>query len=81
MLDQKVHYRVLKGFSLFAYLSEIIPVNTTVSYISKINFNNIRPSRLGLPGGLFLSGFPTNIPYAFFFPPNRVLMSCSSHFP
>jgi hypothetical protein len=42
--------------------SEINPVHTTLSYISKIHFNIILS--LGLPSGLFPSGFPNNILYA-----------------
>jgi hypothetical protein len=48
-------------------LSHINPVHTTPSYLSKIHSNIIL--RPGLPSGLFPSGFPTNILYAFFFSP------------
>jgi hypothetical protein len=46
------------------------------SIISKIYFNIIH-LRLGLPSGLFPSGFPTNILYAFLFSPIRA--TCSPH--
>jgi hypothetical protein len=37
--------------------------------------------RLCLPSGLFHSGFPTNIPYAFLFSLHFLYMPCQSHFP
>jgi hypothetical protein len=45
----------------------INPVHTTLFYFSKIHFNLSSHVRLGLPSGLFLSGFPTKILYAFLF--------------
>jgi hypothetical protein len=36
---------------------------------------------LGLPCGLFPSGFPTNILYAFLFSPHSCYMPCTSHPP
>jgi hypothetical protein len=38
-----------------------------ISYLSKIDFNIVVNLHLGLPSGLFLSGFPINVPYAFLF--------------
>jgi hypothetical protein len=49
-------------------LSQINPIHTTPSYSSKIRLNSIY-TQLGLPSGLFPSGFPTNIPYAINFSP------------
>jgi hypothetical protein len=46
-------------------LSQINPIHTIPSYLSKIHFNIVHALRLGLPSGLLPSGFPTNIPYAF----------------
>jgi hypothetical protein len=37
------------------------PVQSTPSHLSKIHFNIIFAHSLGLPSGLFPSGFPTNI--------------------
>jgi hypothetical protein len=36
---------------------------------------------LGFPSGLFLSGFPTNIPHRFCFSPHSCYMPCPSHPP
>jgi hypothetical protein len=42
------------------------------------NFNIIYPLRLGLPSGLFPSGFSTNILYAFLFSP--ICATCPAHY-
>jgi hypothetical protein len=46
---------------LVCILSQIEPVHTTSSYLSKIYFNIVHHLHLGLCSGLFPSGFPTNI--------------------
>jgi hypothetical protein len=48
-------------------------VHTTPSYLSKIHFH----LRLGLPSGLFPSGFPTKILYAFLF--SLIRATCLAH--
>jgi hypothetical protein len=48
--------------SLIPIFSHINPIHTNPSYLSKI-------PRLGLPSGLFPSGFPINTLYAFLFSP------------
>jgi hypothetical protein len=48
-------------------LSQIDPIHIIPSYLSKIHLLIVHPIRLGLTSGLFASGFPTNILYAFFF--------------
>jgi hypothetical protein len=53
-----IHYRVHSSPPLIPILSQINPVHTTPSYISKICFNISSNLRLGLPNGLILSGFP-----------------------
>jgi hypothetical protein len=63
--NPKVHYRVHKILPLVPVLSQINPIHTIPSYISKIHFNIIHPLRLGLLSGLFPSVFPTNVLYAF----------------
>jgi hypothetical protein len=66
--NPKVHYRVHKSPPLVPILSHIDPVHTIPSYLRSILvlFTHLR---LGLPSGLFSSGFPTNILYAFHFSP------------
>jgi hypothetical protein len=61
--NPKVHYRVHKSPPLVLILSQIDPVQTIPSYLCNIHFNVIPHLRLGLPNGLFPSGFPTNILY------------------
>jgi hypothetical protein len=57
----KVHYHACKSPPLVPVLIQINPVHTTGSYLSTTHLH------LGLPSGLFPSGFPTNILYAFLF--------------
>jgi hypothetical protein len=49
--NPKVHYCVRKSPPLVPILTQINPIHTIPSYLSKIHFN------LGLPSGLFPSGF------------------------
>jgi hypothetical protein len=73
----KVHYDVHKNPLLVPILSQINPVYTTPSYISKVHFNIILPST---SSGLFLSGFPTKILHEV--PtPHACYMPCPSHPP
>jgi hypothetical protein len=48
-----------KEHSTGPYSEHINPVHTTPSYLPKIHLNIILHLRLGLPGGLLPSGFPT----------------------
>jgi hypothetical protein len=66
----KVH-RDHKSPPLVPILSQIDPVYTIPSYLCKIHFNIVHRPSLGLPIGLFPSGFPTNILYAFLVSPIR----------
>jgi hypothetical protein len=59
--NPKLYYRVHKNPPLVPFLSQINPVHTTPSYLSKVNLIFIHPSKSDLFGGLFLSGFPTSI--------------------
>jgi hypothetical protein len=60
--NPKVHYRIHKCPPPVPILSQIDPVHASTSQFLKILVLSSHP-RLGLPSGLFLSGFPTNILY------------------
>jgi hypothetical protein len=62
---------------LVPILSQIDQVHTTPAYTSKIYFNIVHPLRLGLPSGLFPSGFPTNTLYALLF--SHIRATCPAH--
>jgi hypothetical protein len=66
-----VNYRFYKSPPLVPILSEIDPVHTTPTSLrsSLVMSDHIR---LGLPSGLFPSGSPNSILYAFLFSPLRV---------
>jgi hypothetical protein len=66
-MEPEVHYRVHNSPPLVPILSQINPVHTTPSYVLILSFH----LRLGLPSGLFPSGFPIKILYAFLFSPIR----------
>jgi hypothetical protein len=75
--NPKVHYRVHKSLPLILILSHINPIHTIPCYLSKIHFNIVTHSRVGLPSGVFPSGFPNNILYAFFF--SLIRATCPAH--
>jgi hypothetical protein len=63
--NPKVQYRIHNRSPLVLILSQTNPVHITPSHLYKIHPNIIHLLRLGLPSGLFPSGFPTNNLYAF----------------
>jgi hypothetical protein len=73
LLNPKVHYRIHKSPPLVSILSQINPIHTISSHLSKIHFNIVH-SRLGLPSGLFPLAFPT-IAYMYSSSPPFVLHS------
>jgi hypothetical protein len=75
--NPKVQYSVHKSPPLVSILSHIHPIHSIPSYLSKIHFNIVHPPTSGLPSGLFPSGLPINILYAFLFSPTRA--TCPAH--
>jgi hypothetical protein len=49
------------------------PYHPNLSYLSKTYFNIVHPSTSLSPSGLFPSGFPTNVLYAFLFSPVKTI--------
>jgi hypothetical protein len=72
--NPQVHYSVHKSSSLVPILSQINPVHTTPSHLSKVHFNIVQPATS------WSSGVPTNILYAFLFP-QECYMPCPSQPP
>jgi hypothetical protein len=73
LLNPKVHYCVHKSPLLVPILSQIKPISLRSILILVLSSHLC----LGLPGGLFLSGFPNNIQHASSTPHKRA--TCSAH--
>jgi hypothetical protein len=73
--NQEVRYRTHKSPPLVPILRQINPVHVSSSHYLKIHLNIILLLRLGLPSGLFPSGFPTkptkhlSYPHTCYMPP------------
>ncbi|PNF19261.1 hypothetical protein B7P43_G08019, partial [Cryptotermes secundus] len=78
--NPKVHYRVHKSPSLVPILSQINPVHIIPSYLSKIHSNIVHPPT-PWSSQWSLSGFPTNILYAFLVSPHSCYLTCPPHPP
>jgi hypothetical protein len=70
----KVRYRVHKSPPLVHIMSQMNPINTIPLRSISILFTHLH---IGLPSGLFPSGFPTNILYVFFF--SIIRATCPAH--
>jgi hypothetical protein len=76
--NPKVQCRVHNSPPLVRILSKISPIHTILSYLRSILILSIH-LHLGLLSGLYPSGFPINILYAFLFAP--FVLHASSHPP
>jgi hypothetical protein len=63
--EPKVHYRIHKSQPLVPNLSQLHPVHTFQPYFLRYILILSSHLRLGLPSGLFLSHFPTEVLYTF----------------
>ena len=74
--NPKVHYRIHKCPPPVHILSQLHPVHTPTSQLKSILILSSH-LRLGLPSGLFPSGFPTKTMHTLLLPPIRA--TCPAH--
>ena len=75
--NPKVHYRSHKRPPPLSILGQPNPVHIPTSHLLQIHPNIIHHLRLGLPSGLFPSGFPNKTLYTPLSPPIRA--TCPAH--
>ena len=75
--NPRVHDRIHKSPPPLRILSHIIPAYTPTTHFLNIHIIIILPSILGLPSGLFSSGFPTKILHTSLLFPKRA--TCPVH--
>lgn len=69
LYSPKVHNRVHESPPLVPILSQMNPIHTSPSYVSKLNLSSPSYIRPGLPLCLFPFVYPTKTLYAFTFSP------------
>ena len=75
--NPKVHGRIHKYLPPVRILIQLDPVHTPSSHFLKIHLNLSSHLRLGLPSGLFPSGFPTKTLYKPL--PSPIRATCPAH--
>jgi hypothetical protein len=72
--NPKVHHHIHKSQPLVPILSQLDPLYTSPANFPKTPYSHLR---LGLPSGLFHSGFPNKTLYSFLSSPTRA--TCPTH--
>jgi hypothetical protein len=80
LLNPKAHYRIHKCPPLASILSQSNSVHTPTSHFLKSHLNIMPHLRLGLPSGLFPSGFPTKTLYTSLSSPTALHVPPNSFF-
>jgi len=77
--NPKVHYRIHKCSPPVPILSQLDPVHTPHPTSWRFILILSCHQRLGLPSGLFPSGFPTNTLYTPLLSPSHLCATCPAH--